>query len=195
MNSTFLQTLSEVNSDWSSQPTDITATLSKAVGMCCLSVCVSVYLPPLPTHTQLDIINSQVLPIMKERGVELHFPVKDQLLSAFVSENHISKDLDKTPSNEDDVSHCIDESTQSVIHVCSYSELAQAVVSTIAPQSSMHSWLSSCCSVSQTIGFGLVEGAWRKWPLMYDPHGLAREWVKSTIGETLISLDGENRWE
>ncbi len=199
----FVQTLSDVHSDWSSQPTDVMATLSRAAGMCCLSVCLAVYLTPLAPHTQLNVINTQLLPVMHERGVDLHFPEKDQLLSAFVmnDENPLendSKELDKTPTTLNDEgnpqSSVDSSSTDSVLHVCSYSELAQAIVSTISPPSAMHRWLSECGSVSQCMGIGLLEGAWQRWPLVYDPQGLAREWVKATHGDTLISLDGDNRW-
>ena len=179
------QTLSGAHTDWLSQSTDVTAALSKAMGACCLSVCLAVYLSPLPPHTQLDAINQQILPVMRERGIELYWPETDQYLSAFVSEN-------PTENNTD--SHNNDSVSCSVTQVQSYSDLTQAIVSTLATRSFTDRWMGGCGSVSQLMGLCLIEQSWHRWPLVFDPQGLAGRWIRTAVGETLVTLDGDNRW-
>ncbi len=179
------QTLSGAHTDWLSQSTDVTAALSKAMGACCLSVCLAVYLSPLSPHTQLEAINQQVIPVMRERGIELYWPGADQYLSAFASGN---------PTENHDNATYLDASTRSVSQVQSYSDLAQAVVSTLAPRSFTDRWISGCGSVSQLLGLCLIQQSWRRWPLVFDPQGLAGRWIRTAVGETLVTLDGDNRW-
>ena len=171
------------------------AALSRSIGSCCLSLCVAVYLSSLPPHTQLEVINNQVIPVMThERGVELVWPENNRYLSAFVTERDVPVATPAgavaTPPGKD---NSAEGQSCDVSHVLSYSALSKCLVSTLVPPSFSDHWIGECGSLPQLLSFSLVESSWRRWPLVHDPHGMARQWVRTLVGEPLIILDGSDR--
>ena len=189
------QTLSPVHEVWLSQSTDVMTALSRSIGSCCLSVCVAVYLSCLPPHTQLEVINNQIIPVMThERGVELVWPENNRYLSTFVTESDVlvatPTDAVATPPGKD---NSAEGQAHEVSHMLSYSALSKCLVSSLVPPSFSDRWIGGCGSLPQLLSFSLVESSWRRWPLVHDPHGLAGRWMRTLVGEPLIVLDGSDR--
>ena len=167
-------------------------TLTESIGACCLSVSHAVYLSPLEPHIQMDIINNQIVPVMQERGVELHWEKQDEFLSAFVGLDHDS---------EDEVATSLDDSLNgpeirqqvSSSQTLSYSSLCSSLLRTLVPESFTDHWLSIGGNLVQLLSFALMTSSWNRWPLAYDPHGLAGNWIEQYVGETLVSLDASDR--
>ena len=190
----YFQSLSGIYEDWQSESCDPGVTLTKYIGVCCLSVSLAVYLSPLEPHIQMDIINNQIVPVMEEKGIELNWDKQDKFLSAFFT-------FDEMLTLEDEVADSLDDSLNgpevrqqvSTSQPLSYSGLCSRLLRTLAPESFSDHWLSVGCSLVQLLPFALMTSSWNRWPLVYDPHGLASNWIKLYAGEVLISLDASDR--
>ena len=61
----------------------------------------------------------------------------------------------------------------------------QAALPFLVDESFVNSWLAEGYGVSQLLPLTLVETAWNRWPLVYDPEGFAALWIKQSRGEEL----------
>lgn len=163
-------------------------------------MCLAVYLGALEPYTQMDIINHQVVPAMKERGIDLFWEENDEFLSGFVTvEEEISPGdsqdgLDTSASLYDSLNRPSTRQQVSSSQTLSYSRLCYHLTCMLVPQSFLDYCLAGCGNLAQLLSLALISSSWNKWPLVYDPHLLASNWIKQYVGEMLIILDATDRY-
>ena len=75
----------------------------------------------------------------------------------------------------------------------SYLTLCGRVLSQIVPDAFSSQWLGCGYSLPAVLAMGLAVHGWHRWTLLYDPEGLAVQWLQEWRGEKMMTLDYRER--
>lgn len=180
--------------------------LHQSIGDLTLTTVMATYLSHLPPHTQMEIVNNELSPTLEERGVGLeesgvglHWKAANPFINMFCLSSCSSSQasilhqaasalLQDTATTEDPTASPVSEMFPS------YSNLSASALPFLVDESFVNSWLAEGYGVSQLLPLALVETAWNRWPLVYDPEGFAALWIKQCKGEELVCLDATDRY-
>ena len=218
-----LQVLSEPYQEWEGQLSTATHALARGLGSLAVSVCVPVYLASSPPHTQLDIVRTVVLPLLRERGVALVWgrdqpamgsfcqpiiELEDRVGETKASTSSPSKSVvpkessimakasapaEKTHHHHHQTLHTQDTSTDVALPLSSYPALCRAVLPQLATAVFSAQWLGQSYSLPAVLAMGLAALHWHRWVLLHDPDGFARQWLRGWKGEELVVVDYRER--
>ena len=183
--------------------------LHQSIGALTLTTVLATYLSHLPPHTQVEIVNNQLRPTLEERGVGLeekgvglNWKPANPFMSMF--------SLSPCPSIQASIPHkdasalqqdttmAEDPSSKKISPVSetfpSYGHFSASILPFLVDESFVDGWLAEGYGVSQLLHLALVETAWNRWPLVYDPEGFAASWIKRCKGEELVCLDATDRY-
>ena len=170
--------------------------LHQTLGALTLVISMATYLSPLPPHTQMEIVVNQLVPLLEERGVDVHWKPSDPFVSVFCHSSSFSLGA-KTP--QEDRQGEVENSA--IVHTSpapepfpSYPHLSASILPFLVEASLVDGWLAEGYELSRLLQLGLMESTWHRWPLMYDPEGYAASWIKQSRGEELVWVDATDRY-
>ena len=187
-----LQVLSGVDDHWWEEVEQGGCVLYQTFGALALVVSMATYLSPLPPHTQMEVVVTQLVPLLEERGVGLHWKPADTFISVFCHSSSSSAEAE--PPQEDRQGEA-----ETIVHTSptqfpSYPHLSASVLPFLVDASLVDRWLAEGYEMTQLLQLGLMESTWHRWPLMYDPEGYAASWIKQCRGEELVCVDATDRY-
>lgn len=212
------QSLSGLQEHWNSLLKLSDAAIHRSVGGLCLTVTVSCYLASAQPHLQMELVNSHLVPLLTERGVELCWDRCSTILTGMPSISraaHVHRDgtaheksatrvcedgvLQGVADSEGEVSvedSFPEKELLTVSHRLSwsYASLCGCLLSYMIPEALVDKWFSlEVISHSPSFLFfsGLVHTSWNRWPLVFDPQGLAFRWV-SCYKEGVVHMDARD---
>ena len=183
--------------------------LHQSIGDLTLTTVMATYLSHLPPHMQMEIVNNELRPTLEERGVGLeesgvglHWKAANPFMNMFclsscssiqasIPHQAASAVLQDTATTEDPTAKNISPVSEKFP---SYSHLSASAFPFLVDESFVNSWLAEGYGVSQLLPLTLVETAWNRWPLVYNPEGFAASWIKKCRGEELVCLDATDRY-
>ena len=169
------QVLSASYVEWGDQLDSANHALAQGLGSLAISMSIPVYLAAVPPHTQLHIVHTVLLPLLRERGVPVVWSGEQPALSSFCD-------------HEDDTS-----TTDRPYSPSSYAALCQSVLPQLAPPTFTTRWLKQAHSLPAVLGMSLAALSWRRPVLMYDPEAFASHWLREWKGEELMIVDCRER--
>ena len=202
-----LQSLSGVYEHWRGELNTNSTIITNTVGALCLCASIAVYLSPLAPHVQMEIVNSQLVPVLEDRGIELCWKSTNKFANVVTSFSSSSND-DTQADDRGDTSevNTADEESDRNKTCCvyakdcsksqlnsSFASLCSCVVSLLVKESFSDQWLAQCCSLPHLLPCSLVHSMWNRWPLIYDPQGFAAQWL-TQYNEKLVRLDASDRY-
>ena len=187
-----LQALSGVDDHWQEEVEQGGCVLHQTLGALALVVSLTTYLSPLPPHTQMEIVVTQLAPLLEERGVGLHWKPADPFISSFCHSSSPSVEAD--PPQEDRQGEAETIAHTSPTPFPSYPHLSASVLPFLVDASLVDGWLAEGYEMTQLLQLGLMESTWHRWPLMYDPEGYAASWIRQCRGEELVCVDATDRY-
>ena len=207
-----------MDEQWKQEMEDVSVAITSSVGALCLSVSMVVYLAPLNTHEQMEAINSQLVPLLDERGVQLCWKRVNSLVDVMKQVSQGTQLHIPSPGGEE-VTRKVDDhtgelqvspaqssatTTSKTSKDCSKQALSSSYASCCAclqyllvEEQFLDEWLTSnstCPSLAYLMPCSLVHSVWNRWPLVCDPHGFASKWIKGYVGQELVCLDGRDRY-
>ena len=165
--------------EWDEQLNTATHALVQGLASLAISVCIPVYLASVPPHTQLDIVHSVIVPLLKERGLPLVWDSERLAIGSFFQ-----------PSTDRDASSTDNALTS---FPSSYPALCQAVLPRLAPPIFTTRWLEQAYSVPAVLSMSLAALSWHRAALIHDPEDLAGRWLREWKGEELMIVDYRER--
>lgn len=168
----FSQVLSASYVEWDEQLNTATHALVNSLGSLAITVCVPIYLASAPPHTQLNVIHSTILPLLRERGMAVVWNTEQLAIGSFC-QPFIGRDASTFPS--------------------SYPALCQAILPQLAPVSFIMQWLEQAYSLPVVLAMALTAHSWQQSVLLYDPEALAGSWLRQWKGEELMVVDYRER--
>lgn len=172
--------MSGTHEQWQSELDATTCTVTQMIGGLALTVSLAVYMSSVPPHTQMNVVNSHLKPVLAERGIELKWKDSNSLIDM-----HLVKANSKQMTDSADKDETEDEAN--------YIRLCTSMLPLLLPEAFINSWSAKGCSLPQLLQIGLVVSSWNKWPLVYDPESFAATWLKEYRGEELLVLDATDR--
>ena len=185
-------------------------TVGQSVGALCLANTMACYLSSLEPHLQMDVLNTQLVPILRERGVSLHWRAINHFMLAVAGidvtpspgegrEEHLRASEHEMAESEDAIAESTGASPCSLdcesMLSQSHSSVSAFMLAHMIPESVGDQWLSlsgEYHSLSYLLCSGLIHTAWNKWPLVVDPQDLASQFIKQRRKD-LTCLDASNR--
>ena len=172
-----------------------------------MATTLSCYLASAQPHTLMEVVNVHIVPLLQERGISLFQKTCNESFVAVISGINraacaIEEGDDKSPSNEqkdekdDPTDLSSDTSDCKLLLSSAYNSLSAYVLSHMIPDSLADRWLATPSlghSLSLLLCTALVHTSWNKWPLIYDPQGLAVKCVEECSKE-LVVLDATDRY-
>ena len=186
-----------------------------SAGVLCLQVALSCYLASTQHHIQMELINVDLVPLLKERGMELHWELCNSFLSSMPSLSakansgakkarnlsHTSEDDEKGEKKTDSTVCSMEgnlsknNSPAAEQHMAkSFAFLSECLLCHIIPEALVDEWLSlpvAFHSPCFLLFAGLIHNSWNKWPLLYDPQGFASNWINS-YKEGVVCIDARD---
>ena len=196
----FWQSLSGVQGHWNSLLKLSDDAVRQSIGGLCLSVTVSCYLASEEPHVLMEMVHVQLVPLLMERGVEMFWDTGSNLLTIMPSISHTTHVCDETAHEKSMSGGTVsvevtlpenDLSTSSRLVSCSYASLCNCLLSYTIPEALVEIWFSQpVISHSPSFLFfaGLLDTSWNRWPLIFDPQGMAFRWV-FCYKEGVVHLD------
>ena len=170
--SPFPQVLAAHYDKWREELSAADHALSQELGSLAISACVPVYLASLPPHTQLDTLNTLLLPLLRERGAPTVWA--DQLSTA--------------------VGSFCQPRTSSSDFSSSYPALCRAVLPHLSSPSFRERWLEEGQCLPAVLCMSLAALSWRHALLIHDPEDTVGRWLRGWKGEELMVVDYRERW-
>lgn len=158
--------------EWDERLNTAAHALAQGLGSLAVSVCVPAYLASVPPHTQLNIVHSIILPLLRERGMPLVWS-SEQLAMGSFCQPVIERDSTSFPS--------------------SYPALCQAVLPQLSPATFTTKWLEQAYSLPTVLSMSLAALSWHRSVLLHDPEAFASRWLKEWKGEELMVVDYRER--
>ena len=185
-----------MHEQWQCDKDTACSSLTHTIGGLALTTTLAVYLSSLLPHAQLDILHCQLRPVLEERGIELHWKAADSFLITHSNTEHNTK-----PSPQEDKTDQSEDSNKALPHspvvptqaTPTYTNLCISLLPHLVSESFVDHWLVEGYQPVQLLPVALVSSSWNRWPLVYDPEGFARTWVKQFTGEELVTLDATDR--
>ncbi len=139
----------------------------------------------------MEVVNIHLLPLLKERGIELKWEESGDLMSSIAGVRNTlytrqSAGSDGGVSGSGDDVNPLSRS---------FSSMGMHMLSCMLPESLSDHWISlvaSHHSISYLLYLGLVHASWNRWPLVYDPQNFASLWLKRSE-EEIVYLDAMDR--
>lgn len=184
--------------------------MGSQLGVLALAACYTSYLTPLPPTSTLSIINNHLLPCITEKGFTIDmssklvlglfqpnlvpsFTSSPRSLSADRSSNSsVSNAEDAPPSNPPPPSPPPPTATPHLLTVpieedrptiSNFDELSHCLLTTLSSESLSSHHVYTAINTNQLLQMALIGGAWNRWPLVYDPEGLAVKFIKQCWGK------------
>ena len=166
--------------EWEDQLNTATHALSQSLGSLALSLCIPVYLASIPPHTQLDLVHSVLLPLLRERGVPVVWGGEQLAVGSF---------CEPATTNSDTLT----SSDAPTLFPSSYPALCRSVLPQLAPPTFTAQWLEKACSLPAVLLMSLAALSWHRSVLLYDPDSSASSWLRQWKGEELMVVDYRER--
>ncbi len=207
-----VQSLTGLQETWERRLQDSGAAVHRSMGLLCLNMTLACYLSSVPHHTQMEVINVDLVPLLKERGMELYWGPKNSFMCNMpsLSSSSRKKTLAKSEQdasqnehedhNENNSGHATKihsrKSSDNVEdHITdSFACLSEHLLSHFIPEALVDDWLSrreAFHSPCFLLFASLVHDSWNQWPLLYDPLGLASQWIE-TLHENIVCIDARD---
>jgi len=191
VNLIFLQSLTGLEKLWERSLEESGTALRLNMGILCLNTVLSCYLSLAPHHIQMELTTVDLIPLLKERGVELCWGLKNSFLLCMPSLLSAVNDGGKNPATNIATPENVDPNIKSPEPMKGWSERH---LCHMLPEAQVDTWLSlpeAFSSPSFLLFAGLVHDSWNKWPLLYDPQKYARKWIAS-LKEGMICIDARD---
>ena len=211
-----LQSLAGLEKLWEQSLQESNAALQLNMGTLCLNIALSSYLSSAPHHIQMELTTVDLIPLLKERGMELCWGLKNpfllsmpSLLSAASDEAEEQNTSATTPesiaqkdeknleplkdSDSDAASKAVIQTVESHMSK-SFACLSERHLCHMLPEAQVDAWLSlpeAFSSPCFLLFAGLIHDSWNKWPLLYDPQKYARKWIAS-LKEGIVCIDARD---
>lgn len=196
--------MSGFHEHWQSELESSNEAISHNMGALCLTVTVSCYLASAEAHVQMEVVNNQIVPILQERGISLHWKTCNTFMKTIsdVSGPPSSSDNDgdrdsiqvaELGGGDEDMS--AGARSSKALLSCSYASLSGCVLTHMISESLADRWLSLAAthhSPPYLLCSGLICTSWNRWPLVYDPQDLALRSI-TQCNKDVVCMDATNR--
>lgn len=208
------QALSMAHVQWSQQLDVLGYALSDQLGTLALVAAYTSYLTPLPPNSTLSVINSHILPCIAEKGFTIDLRNKlttslfqPLLTPPLVSSTHSPSDNGSPKSSDSDAEDSppppppptatphlppvpLDEDQPSID---SFDELAHCLLGVLSSDRLRSHYVFTSLNTIRLLCMALVGGAWNRWPLIFDPEGMAVQCVQQCWDEEMEDEEQKGR--
>lgn len=195
-----IQSLSGLHDSWRNQLESSTTAIGHSVGALCVATTLACYLASTEPHSQMEVINVHIVPLLQERGIGLYWKTCNAFTRVMAELCHTPSAVEASttkdsPGPEPKERENEDTTDCKVLLSSSYSSLSWCVLSHMIPELLADRWLSvpsMCHSLPYMLCSALIHTSWNKWPLVYDPQNLALKCMRECSKE-LVTLDATDR--
>lgn len=200
--------MSTVQTQWSKQLDMLKNAIEDKIGSLSLASCYTSYLTSLPLNVTLNIINESLFPCIIDKGFTVDINYKPltglfqrSLESCSFSSTPRSPSVDKSTGSESSLpppppSHATPHPVTLINDapiIESTKELAHFLSTTLSTEKQLSHHVITGINAIQFLISVTIKKAWNRWPLLYDPENLVKQFI-TVDNEVIVILNTRNRY-